>query len=163
MIKRRVPKQLWDYGIVWVCETMSLMSSSSFALEGRTPIKQITGMTPDISGYLLDFGFYDWVWYKDNAGGRVGKNMFGRWLGVSHRVGNLMSYWILTIACCVISRITAQRITHLEQETTSEVNDRCKEHNHRIKKIMHDKNYQIIGDEERQLQVWDDYTEGNGP
>ena len=57
MIKRRVPKQLWDYGIVWVCETMSLMSSSSFALEGRTPIKQITGMTPDISGYLLDFGF----------------------------------------------------------------------------------------------------------
>ena len=55
MMKRRVPKRLWDYGIVWVCETMSLTANSSFALEGRTPIEQITGETPDISEYL-DFG-----------------------------------------------------------------------------------------------------------
>ena len=27
----------------------------------------LTGETPDISQYL-DFGFYDWVWYKENAG-----------------------------------------------------------------------------------------------
>jgi hypothetical protein len=135
---------------------MSLTANSSFALEGRTPIEQITGETPDISEYL-DFGFYDWVWYKDNAG--VGENMFGRWLGVSHRVGNLMSYWILTIACRVISRTTVQRITHLEL-TTSEVNDRCKEYNERIKEIMHDDNHQIAGDEEeQQLQDWDEYSD----
>ena len=30
-------------------------------------MEQIMGETPDISEYL-DFGFYDWVWYKDNAG-----------------------------------------------------------------------------------------------
>ena len=82
MTKRRVPRRLWDYGIVWVCETMSLTA-------GRTPLEQVTGETPDISEYL-GFSFYDWVWYRDNAG--VGDNMFGRWLGVSHHIGNLMSY-----------------------------------------------------------------------
>ena len=158
MMKRRVPKRLWDYGIVWVCETMSLTAnSSSFALEGRTPIEQITGETPDISEYL-DFGFYeDWVWYKDNAG--VGENMFGRWLGVSHRDGNLMSYGILTIACRIISCTTVQCITHLEL-STSKVKDRCKEYNERIKEIMHDDNYQNAGDkEEQQLQDWDEYSD----
>jgi hypothetical protein len=70
---------------------MSLTANSSFSLDGRMPMEEVTGETPDISEYL-DFTFYDWVWYKDNAG--VGDNMFGRWLGVSHRIGNLMSYWI---------------------------------------------------------------------
>jgi hypothetical protein len=135
---------------------MSLTANSSFALEGRTPIEQITGETPDISEYL-DFGFCDWVWYKDNAG--VGGNMFGRWLGVSHRVGNLMSYWILTIACRVISRTTVQRITHLEL-SASEVKVRCKEYYERMKEIMNDNDHQIAGDEEeRQLHDWDKYTD----
>ena len=101
MVKRNVLKQLWDYGIVWACEFMSLMSNSSFNLEGRTPMEQLAWETPDISEYL-DFGFYDWVWCKDNAG--LGENCVGCWLGVAHRVGNLMSYWILTEASWVIAR-----------------------------------------------------------
>jgi hypothetical protein len=52
-------------------------------------MEQMTGETPDISEYL-DFGFYDWIWYKDNAG--LGENHIRRWLGVAHKVGNLMSY-----------------------------------------------------------------------
>ena len=52
-------------------------------------MEEVTGDTPDISEYL-DITFYDWVWYKNNAG--VGNNMFGRWLGVSHLIGNFMSY-----------------------------------------------------------------------
>ena len=77
-------------------------------------MEQVTGETPDISEYL-DFGFYDWVWYKDNAG--LGENHIGRWLGVAHRVGNLMSYWILTEAGHVIARTMVQRITNLELTT----------------------------------------------
>jgi hypothetical protein len=161
MTKRRVPRRLWDFGITWICETMSLTANSSFSLEGRTPIEQITGETPDISEYL-DFGFYDWIWYRDNAG--VGDNMFGRWLGVSHRIGNLMSYWILTINGRVISRTTVQRVTNLELGTT-EVKQRCKEYDERIGEILRDDNHAIPegGDHERQLQDWDDYTaENNG-
>ena len=62
MTKRKVPKRLWDYGIVsWVCEIMSLTANSAFNLEGRTPLEQLTGEMPDISEYV-DFIFYNWVW-----------------------------------------------------------------------------------------------------
>jgi hypothetical protein len=90
MVKRKVPKRLWDYGMVWTCEIMLLTSNSSFSLEGRRPMEQLTGKTPNISEYLNFVGFYDWIWYKDNA--RLGENRIGRWLGVAHRVGNQMSY-----------------------------------------------------------------------
>ena len=162
MTKRRVPKRLWDYGIVWVSEVMSLTANSTFALDGRTPMEQITGETPDISEYL-DFSFYDWVWYRDNAG--VGDNMFGRWLGVSHRVGNLMSYWILTNNGRVISRTTVQRVTNLEL-STDEVRKRCVEYDARIADIMKDANHVIqvdADDQDRQLQDWDDYTDIDDP
>jgi hypothetical protein len=78
---------------------MSLTSNSTFNLDGRTLMEQITGKTLGISEYL-NFGFYDWIWYKDNAG--LGENKIGRWLGVAHQVGNLMSYWILAITEHVI-------------------------------------------------------------
>jgi hypothetical protein len=117
MVKRKVPKRLWDYGIVWACEIMSLTLNSSFFLDGRTPMKQMTGETHNISEYL-DFSFYEWVWYKDNAG--LGEIRIGRWLGEAHRVGNLMSYWILTDTGREIARTMVQRITSLEL-TTDEV------------------------------------------
>ena len=74
MVKHKVPKQLWDNSIVWACEIMLLTSNSSFCLDGRAPREHVTGETPNISEYL-DFGFYDWVWYKDNA--RLGENFIG--------------------------------------------------------------------------------------
>jgi len=150
MTKRRVPARLWDYGIVWVCEVMSLTANSVFSLEGRAPIEQITGETPDISEYL-DFSFYDWLWYKDNAG--VGDNKCGRWLGVSHRVGNLMSYWILTISGRVISRTTVQRITNLEL-STDDLKARCNDDTEQVTAILKDMQ-RLDHDGERQIQEWD--------
>ena len=138
---------------------MSLTANSSFQLEGRTPLEQqVTGETPNISEYL-DFSFYDWVWYRDNAG--VGDNMFGRWLGVSHHTGNLMSYWILTSNGRVISRTTVQRVTNLELGT-HEVKQRCMVYEKQLSDIMKDDNHTIREQQdERQLQDWDDYTEEN--
>ena len=101
-----MPKRLWDYGVIWVCELMQRTTSSSYHSNGRTPIEIITGDTPDISEYL-DFGLYDWVLYKSNSG--YGETQLGRMLGVSHRVGPMMSYWILPISCHVVSCTTVQR------------------------------------------------------
>jgi hypothetical protein len=115
-------------------------------------MEQITGETPDISEYL-DFGFYDWVWYKDNAG--IGENKIGRWLGVSHRVGNLMSYWILTITGHVISRTTVQCITNLEL-TTDEVKSSCKDYDQRVAERMKDQNHIIQEEGGFQLQDWNE-------
>ena len=71
----------------------------------------ITGETPDISEYT-DFSFYDWVTFKQDSG--LGKIYIGRWLGVSHKTGQLMSYWILPQSGIPISCVTVLRLTNLE-------------------------------------------------
>ena len=107
MLKKRVPRRLWNFALRWVCETGNVMVTSSHYAQGRTPLEIITGETPDISEFI-DFGFYDWVTFKSNDG--VGGAEIGRWLGVSHRVGPLMSYWILPKSGIPISCTTVQRM-----------------------------------------------------
>ena len=116
MLKKKVRKRLWDYGINWVCEVIQHTASTSGDPSRRTTLEQLTGETPEISEYL-DFTFYDWCWYNDNAG--LGETKLGHWLGVSHRVGSLMSYWILAQIGTVISCTTISRITNLETQVDS--------------------------------------------
>ena len=71
---------------------MQLTASFASYLQGRTPLEALTGETPDISQYL-DFGFYDRVWFREDAG--IGETKLGQFLGVPHSVGSLMSYWVL--------------------------------------------------------------------
>ena len=75
MVRKNIPQRLWDYGLQWVCDIQNRTSNSSWGLDGRCPLKRITGETVDISEYL-DFGFYDWVWYRENAG--LGETKIGR-------------------------------------------------------------------------------------
>ena len=99
MIKKKFPERLWDYGKVWISQTGNLSVSSSRYASGRIPLEHITGKTPNISEYL-DFTFYDWVTYRANSG--LGELYIGQWLGVSHKVGHAMSYWILPVSGIVI-------------------------------------------------------------
>ena len=82
---------------------MSLTHSTSGSINVAIPLEQVTDETPDISEYL-DFGFYDQLWYKDNAG--LGELLSERWLGVSILTSRLMCYHILTQTEGVISRST---------------------------------------------------------
>ena len=63
MLKKKVPRRLWDYGVKWVCEVMQRTASMSGDLSGRTALEQLTDETPETSKYL-DFTFYDWCWCK---------------------------------------------------------------------------------------------------
>jgi hypothetical protein len=57
-----------NYIFAWVCETENVCANlSRYSLEGRTPIKIITGKTPNIMEYL-NFEFYDWIYFQSNAG-----------------------------------------------------------------------------------------------
>jgi hypothetical protein len=129
MLKKKVPPRLWDYGFVWVCETENLCANFSKYAEGRTPLEIITGETPDISEYL-DFEFYDWVTFRSNAG--LGEVQLGRWLGVSHRVGRLISYWILPDSAIPISATTVQRLTN-DERSTDEVKRQMSEYEDKVK------------------------------
>ena len=113
MHKKSVPKRLWDYLVTWICKTSSLSVSSSKYANGRTAVEIITGKTPDISEYL-DFGFYNWVFYRSNAG--LGERTIRRWLGVSHKVGQMMSYWILPQSGIPVSCVNVQRMTNSEKQ-----------------------------------------------
>ena len=94
----------------------------------------ISGETSDISEYL-DFGFYDWVSYRSNAG--FGELEISRWLGVSHKIGQIMSYWILTMGENVISCTMVQMSTQLEQNT-DEWSNKMKKYDARIQERIMD-------------------------
>jgi hypothetical protein len=63
----------------------------------------------------LNLRIYNWVTSKSNAG--LAPPVLGRWLGVSHRVGRLMSYWVLPPSGIPTSCTTVQRLTNLETQT----------------------------------------------
>ena len=113
MLKKQVPKHLWDFGLAWICEIV-IVNISRYA-DGRTSLDIITGCTPDIIKYP-DFMFYDLVVFKQNAG--VNAPKLGRWLGLSHRIQQLTTYWILPASVIPISCHTVQRLTVPEEQTT---------------------------------------------
>ena len=56
--------------------------------------RTITGDMIDISEWL-EFEFYDLVWFWNNQSYDT-KPMLGRWIGLSHRVGSALCYWIIS-------------------------------------------------------------------
>ena len=105
--RRRVPKRLWDYGLVYEAQIYSRTAGT----DGRTGMERLTGDTPDISDWI-DFEFYDLVWYRFNQDDKAPK--IGRWLGVANAIGSALNYWILTHNGNIISRTTVQHPTATE-------------------------------------------------
>ena len=159
MHHKRVPKRLWDYGLKWVSEVRVRTSSDAADLKGRTPLERITGDTVDISEYL-DFSFYDWCWYHENAG--LGPTKLGRWLGVAHKVGSLMSYWVLTINCTVIARTTVQRVTSLELQVTH-MKERTQAFDEATKMKIKDNEHVILQGGKTQPHDWSDHPFSEDP
>jgi hypothetical protein len=109
MVERQVPPRLWDYGVVYVSENLSITARSK---NGQPGMEEVKGETIDISEWL-DFEFYDYVWYWDEKKMDMTQEqrLVGRWLGIAHRIGSNMTYWILTKNGKVIARSTVQHIT----------------------------------------------------
>ena len=105
VIKFGIPMRLWDFVLDYVVDIMNVTVNYSKYADGRVPLEIITGITPDITEYL-DFTIYCWVYYRTDGG--LGTNSIGRWLGVSHRVGPAMTYWILPASGIPISTDTVQ-------------------------------------------------------
>ena len=111
----QVPNRLWDYGLVYVAEIQSLLARGP---DKRTGIERLTGDTIDISEWL-DFDFYERVSYWDQKKMDMTDEQakLGRWLGIAHRVGSDMTYWILTESGKVIARSTVQHVTIADMAT----------------------------------------------
>ena len=93
--------RLWYYSMKHDAELFS-----HFAPKDRSPpLEKVIGDTIDISEYL-DSGFYDLVWYWGTLIGEKGEALPGRCLGISHRVGSGMCYWVLNKQGNVVSLST---------------------------------------------------------
>jgi hypothetical protein len=120
MIRRRVLRRLWDYGLKWWCvQVMSRISKSVFSLNGRVFIERITGETVNISEYV-DISFHDWVHFVE--GDQLEAPQVGRWLGIVTNHGGAMTYYVLKANGQVLPHTSVSRVTNLEQQTT-EVKD----------------------------------------
>ena len=93
----RASKHLWDYAAIYVAEVRSCTAHQLYELHGRTPYEIVAGDTPDITEWL-EYDFYQPVWFYSPAAFPVEKQLLGRWLGVVHRVGQALCYWILPVS-----------------------------------------------------------------
>ncbi len=109
MQRHQSPTARWDYACLYVARIRNMTVNQHPAAQGRTPYEIVTGETPDISEYTA-FHWYQLIWYIDNASFPESRKELGRWLGVSHRVGQAMCFWILTGNGTVISRSSVQAL-----------------------------------------------------
>ena len=115
MRSNQVPARLWDFGLVYIAEVQSILARG---VDKRPGLEKLTGETIDISEWL-DFDFYDRVWFWDQKKMDMTDEQarIGRWLGIAHRIGSDMTYWILTESGKVIARSTVQHITTTDMAT----------------------------------------------
>jgi len=105
---------LWDYCTIYHCKLRNLMVHPHYKAQGRTPYEIVTGRTPDISEYL-DYHWFQTVWYLDqDAQFPEERRKHGKWIGVAHRVGQALCYYILPASARPIVRSTVQPLTQDE-------------------------------------------------
>ncbi len=119
MSRNGIPPCLWDFCAQYVCELRCLTAHNHFSMHRRTPYELDTGQTPDISE-CTEFRFYEPVWYYDEqATFPEDRRKIGRWLGVAHRIGQALCYFILSNKAQPIVRSTVQKISQDELQTES--------------------------------------------
>ena len=135
MLVKRIPRHLWDYGLVYESEIMSRTARGD---DKRTGIERITSDTPDISEWI-DFDFYDPVWFWDSPDNQDNP-LLGCWLGVAHRIGSDICYWILKDNGHVLARMTVQHIPDLDLRK-DDVKSRLEQFDEVITERLQDQNF----------------------
>lgn len=116
MLRRKVLMRLWCYAMEYFCELHAITVPGMYCNKGRTGYEIVFGFTPDISEYV-EFQFYDYCWYWDTPQGYPHeKKHIGRWLGVAHRVGQSMVFWIMNNNGQVIARSTVIPVQSADHE-----------------------------------------------
>ena len=142
MSMNNIPKRLWDFGLVYEAQILSMIARGKDGIPG---LEKLTGDTCDITEWL-DFGFYDRVWFHDQPGELEGPKP-GRWLGVSHRIGSALCYHVLTEKGDVLSRTTVQHIPD-EDLIKPSVQDQLKLFDENVAKRLNDDNFRLeIGED----------------
>jgi hypothetical protein len=109
MTKSNAPRVLWGHCLELQAEIRSHTALDILQLQGDTPQTKLTGDTANIS-HLCQFEWYQYVWYIHPVDTMDSKHL-GRYLGPSHRVGDVMCSKILTAKATVLVRSSVYPIT----------------------------------------------------
>jgi hypothetical protein len=116
LYKMQTPLSLWDFCCQYTVELRNRLTRPLPQLHGRTPHEVLTGNTPDISEYV-EFSWYQPVWYYVSDVFPQQNKFLARWIGVAHRIGQAMCYWLLPASGIPIARTTIQAISPLELDS----------------------------------------------
>ena len=107
------PMVLWDYVIKCHFLINYTIPCPLFQNNGLTPYAATFGESGDISN-ICSFGFYEWVYYRDNGSFPSNKDKLGRVLGPIKNEGNEMAQAVLTVKATVVPRRTMRKLTKAE-------------------------------------------------
>ena len=111
MSLNKFPKAFWDFGWSYTLELQQFLARE--ASNDRPPKELVISTQVDISEYM-DFEFYGFIKYVDEVDYPHQQRNLGRWLGISHKVGSPMTYWVLKQNGQVIPQSTVQPLAHEE-------------------------------------------------
>ena len=141
MSKKNVPRRLWDFGLVYEAEILSRLSRGR---DGRTGYEEVFGQTPNIAEYV-DFEFYDLVWWWDRGdknSSTADPKRLARWLGISHRIGSDMCYWLITESGQIISKSSVQHVIK-DDFLNPNVKETIEKFNNKLAERLDDSNHQV--------------------
>ena len=109
MARHKCPDTFWDYGWIYTRDIRKFLIRNSS--NGRPPCKTIGDRRPIDTSEFMEFDFYQWVIYRDHPNFPEDPVKVGRWLGITHKIGNAMTYWVLTNKGTIIPRSTVRQLT----------------------------------------------------
>ena len=128
------------------CFCAMLMSFIPQGPSGRTGYEMVTGQTPDISEFL-DFDFYDLVWYHVDQHASTGQQnrKLARWVGIAHKIGSALCYWLIPVSGKPVAKTTVQHVTS-EDLRNPEIKAQVDEFNKKLGERLNDENFRISDD-----------------
>ena len=144
MTSKNVPRRLWCFGLEHQARLMQFIPRGR---NERTGYEMITGRTPDISEYC-DFDFYDLVWYWRAPHPSMAEHdrELARWMGVAHRYGSDMCYWLMPVSGIPIVTTTVQHVT-ADDYRDPDLNTRINEFNDQLCHRLDDTNFVLPGND----------------
>jgi hypothetical protein len=107
---------------------------------------------------VVDFEFYNIVWYWDGPN-RTDKNRkLGRWLGIAHRIGSNMCFWVLNNEGNSLACTTVQHVTLLEQQNI-DIQNKINEFTTKLVQQLDDTNFISIPNQQIQFLQDEDVSE----
>jgi hypothetical protein len=115
MSKTGSPKTLWDHCLELEALVHSNTSNDIYMTNGQVPKTVMKGLTADVS-HIAEFGWYDWVMFRDNVPAYPDDNMvLGHYLGLAIDTGSALTAKILKdngifVCCSTLRHLTQQEL-----------------------------------------------------